>query len=73
MRIHRHITLLLITITVTGAVAPVAGAFDASDPGGPGSAHHVAMNRDPVSARFVPEHVWQEINDAMVTKLLNRP
>jgi hypothetical protein len=40
----------------------------------PTRTHHVLVagsNQVP-GARFVPERVWQEINDAMLTKLLNR-
>lgn len=75
MRIHRHITLLTATIAAIGASTPIAGAFDPPNLAGsapsPGAAHH-AVHRARTGARFVPESVWQQINDAMSVKLLQR-
>jgi hypothetical protein len=72
MRIHRHITSLAATITVIGAATPVAGASYppnlAGSVGSPAGIHHT----DPSGARFVPERVWQQINDAMSVKYLQR-
>jgi hypothetical protein len=79
MRIHRHITTLAATAAAIGALAPVTGAFAAPNRAGsalkaPAAPHHVSAPLATCSTgtAVVPERVWQEINDALLTKLLNR-
>jgi hypothetical protein len=72
MWIQRSIGFLAAATILSGAAAPIAAALDAPDQGGPALALHVTASRHPTGARFVPERVWQEINDAMAMKLLDR-
>lgn len=83
MRIHPHITKLAATLAAIGAMTPIAGAVAAPNRAGGALAAPVAnLPLHSVSApsrtywtgaRFVPQRVWQEINDGLLVKLLNRP
>ncbi len=75
MRIRRHITMLAATTVAIAALTPAPGALGAPNRAGS------ALTAQPVSAstrtystaaRFVPERIWQELNDAIAVKLLNR-
>jgi hypothetical protein len=79
MRIHRHIATLAATVAAIGALTPVAGALAAlnragSAPTGSVAAHRVFAPARTYSTvdRFVPDRVWQAINDGMLTKLMRR-
>ncbi len=74
MRIHRHITVLAAAVAATTALTPVAGALAAPNRAGgaPSVPQHVSARTYSTGARYVPEQVWREINDAMLVKLLNR-
>jgi hypothetical protein len=78
MWIHRPIGFLAAALIVAGAATPVADAFDAAWIGGgippvpPAPRYSLVSAHPRPAAGGVPEAVWQEINDAVMTKLLNR-
>ncbi|MGZ4167292.1 MAG: hypothetical protein ACXVR1_07695 [Solirubrobacteraceae bacterium] len=79
MRIHRLAGRLAVALTLVATVIPVADALGA--PNMAGSALKAAPVHDPrlasaparpAATAAVPERVWQEINDALAIKLMNR-
>lgn len=80
MRIHRLAGRLAVALTLVGAVIPAAGALGAPNMAGSSRkaapVHHprlASAPARPAPTAAVPEHVWQEINDALAIKLMNRP
>ncbi len=79
MRIHRHIATLAATVAATGALTPVAGRWllptgRGAHPPGPWPLTACSPPARTYSTvdRFVPDRVWQAINDGMLTKLMRR-
>lgn len=80
MSLHHRIAMLAAASAAIGAVIPMAGASASPNREGgalapPAVAHHVVApaGTHSTTARLAAERAWQQINDAMLPRLLNRP